>query len=954
MSAVIFPRRALALLLLLPLAVCAAAATMRGQPLMQRYTSEDYPSAPSHLSVTSDDGGAIYVGNFEGVLRYRGGEWENFELPGLSPARALHNGWDGRIYVGGYDQFGAIETADTGEMRYHDLRPQFGLSGADANVGDVWSVLETSRGLYFRASRRLFFLGRDGSTRQWPLEPEVRGFNVVGEALYARVKGVGITRFEDGRLVPIPGADVFADRTLVLVEARGDGLLLGSEDGFFEADAQGIRRLPSVADSEFANNPPYAGLALPDGTLVFGSFDGVLTRFSPTLQLLDRVPLGAYTISAFGTDREGGLWAATEGDLVRLKLPSPWTAYTEVHGLVGSLADSAWYDDTLWVATSVDVLRAQADVGGQPRFEPQGWTTLEAFDLEATPQGLLVAEREGVLALDPGQTQPRRVAAAEAVYLIERSSGDAQHAYALAEREVLWMTVIDGRWQVATRWPLDGLNPAGLYETAPGELWLSNLRGAPERWRFDTASGELLERTPFGPAAGLDPDPLRGTILYQLDDRLYAVSKQAGHVFDGTRFVPSDLGPLKVFDRPMETAVAQTPLGTYAWTSRQLLHRRPDATDFKPVRLASRLARGFSQVQVHDDGMLRANVWKGLLQFDPSIPETPEVPLVTSLERFELRLRDATPIAQPLVPQGARVLPPEPGLSFRFGLTTMEPDIEFRYRMLGHTDAWSEWRGERDLLYRSLAPGEYQLEVQARTRSGRLAKTLRYPLQVQPYWYQTPLAWAAGTLLVMLAVAAATQLIVRLRYQQFVATKRRLEKRISERTAELEAANRKLAELATEDSLTGVPNRRALEQALAREWQRCGELQQPLALIMVDVDHFKQFNDRHGHLEGDNQLRWVAQQLAQGVRPVRELLARFGGEEFALVLPGLHLDEAVARAERLRQRFSRGDSPLTVSLGVAAQLPHPEGDPSDLLRRADTALYRAKRRGRNRVEAADD
>jgi diguanylate cyclase (GGDEF)-like protein len=128
----------------------------------------------------------------------------------------------------------------------------------------------------------------------------------------------------------------------------------------------------------------------------------------------------------------------------------------------------------------------------------------------------------------------------------------------------------------------------------------------------------------------------------------------------------------------------------------------------------------------------------------------------------------------------------------------------------------------------------------------------------------------------------------------------------------------------------------------------------PLALVMIDVDHFKQFNDRHGHLEGDQQLRWVAQQLSHGVHPVRELLARFGGEEFSLVLPGLHLDEAVARAERLRQRFSQPDSPLTVSLGVAAEVPEAGSDPSMLLRRADTALYRAKRRGRNRVEAAED
>jgi len=947
--------RILALAGLLAAAASAPAAAIRGQPLIQRYTSEDYPSAPSHLAVASDERGAIYVGNFEGVLRFRGGHWELFELPGRSPARVLHKGWDGRIYVGGYDHFGALSTDDTGELRYEDLRGAFGLEGEAGNVGDVWGVVETQRGLYFRASRELFFLGRDGSTQRWPLSAEVRGFNVLREALYVRVQGTGVTRFEDGQFVPLPGAEVFADRTLVLVAQRGEGLLLASEDGLYEADARGIRHVPTEADAIFAEHPPYSGYELADGTFVFGSFDGVLLRFSRDLKLLDRVPLGPWTISSFGTDREGGLWVATEGDMVRLKLPSPWTAYTGAQGLVGSLADALVHDGALWVATSVDVLRAQPDANGQTLFQPQGWTALEAFDLESTDAGLLVAEREGILALDSGTQAPRRVAAAEAVYLILRSPSNGHHAYALAEREVLFLTVQDARWQVAARWPLEGLNPGGLEETAPGELWLSNLRGAPQRWRFDPRSGQMKEQREFGADSGLSPDPERGTALYRLDGTLHAVSGQKTYRFENEGFVERPLGALAALkERPMEIAVSDTPLGTYAWTSRVLLHRPPAATEFKPMRLGSSLARGFNHVDVDADGMLRVITWTGLLQFDPAVPDAPEVPLAASLERFELRRPEAPAEALPLTTQGARTLSPNPGLYFRFGLVSMEPDPQFRYRMLGHTDSWSEWREERDLLYRSLAPGDYVLEVQARTRSGRLAQTLKYPLHVQPYWYQTPLAWVAGSLLLLALVGGLTQLIVRMRYHQFVATRKRLERKISERTAELETANRKLAELATEDSLTGVPNRRALEQALAREWQRCGELQVPLALVMVDVDHFKQYNDRHGHLEGDQQLRWVAQQLMHDVHPVRELLARFGGEEFALVLPGLHLDEAVARAERLRHRFSQPDSPLTVSLGVAAQLPEPGGEPADLLRRADTALYRAKRRGRNRVEAADD
>jgi diguanylate cyclase (GGDEF)-like protein len=932
----------------------ASAATIRGLPLLQRFSAEDIPAAPSHLAVTSDERGVIYVGNVEGLLHFSGGQWRLLRLPGHSAARAVLRAWDGRIYLGGYDQFGVVERLDTGELRYEDLRPRFGLQGADANVGDVWSVLETPRGLFFRAARTLFFLGRDGVTRQWPLGEDVRGFNAIGEALYARVAGVGFTRFEDGRLVPLPGAEVFAQRPLLSVEPRDDGLLLASEDGFYLSDASGIRKLPSDADALFAANPPYSSHRLEDGSLVFGSYDGVLLRFSPNLELLDRVPLGTHTLSAFGTDREGGLWVATEVELVRLQLPSPWTAYGPGHGLVGLLSDSAWYDDTLWLATSVEVLRGALDAAGQVRFEPQRWTNLETFDLEASPAGLLVAEREGVLVLDRGARAPRRLASADAVYTVERSDRQPEFAWALAETELLWLGQRDGRWELLGRAPLQGMNVNAIYESALGELWLGDLRGAPQRWRIDLRDGRVRERRTFGADAGLTPDPERGTTLFRLDGAIYAVSGARGYRLEGERWVPHDLGPFKDIERPMELSVLDTPLGAYAWTSRELLHRATPQAEWQRMHIDSSLARGFRQVLFDDDRKLRVITWNGLLQYDPNLPEPVAAPLQTVLERAEQRSPTGASRLLPVAPDAPRRVPPESGLMFQFGLVSMEPGAQFRYRMLGYNDAWSEWREERELNYRILPPGHYRLEVQARTRSGRRASTLRYPLQVEPRWYQTPLAWAGGILAALLVLTAIAQLFVQIRYRQYVAINRRLERKISERTAELETANRKLSELATEDSLTGVANRRALETALAREWQRCGELQLPLAVVMVDVDHFKQFNDRHGHLEGDQQLRRVAQELKQEVHPVRELLARFGGEEFALVLPGLHLDEAMRRAERLRQRFLRPDCPLTVSLGVASAVPQPGLEPSELLRRADTALYLAKRRGRNRVEAAED
>ena len=169
-----------------------------------------------------------------------------------------------------------------------------------------------------------------------------------------------------------------------------------------------------------------------------------------------------------------------------------------------------------------------------------------------------------------------------------------------------------------------------------------------------------------------------------------------------------------------------------------------------------------------------------------------------------------------------------------------------------------------------------------------------------------------------------------------------------------------LERLAFSDGLTGVANRRAFDECLQREWRRHERVGKPLTLVMLDVDHFKSYNDRHGHAEGDACLRAVAAALASRVERAGDLLARYGGEEFAVVLVDTPEDGALAFAERLRSaveaaRLPHGALPgvehVTVSVGVASAVPHRDGTPASLIEAADLALYDVKQAGRNRVRA---
>lgn len=185
---------------------------------------------------------------------------------------------------------------------------------------------------------------------------------------------------------------------------------------------------------------------------------------------------------------------------------------------------------------------------------------------------------------------------------------------------------------------------------------------------------------------------------------------------------------------------------------------------------------------------------------------------------------------------------------------------------------------------------------------------------------------------------------------------RSLEARVAQRTAELSRANAQLEQQARTDPLTGTLNRRGLFAAADRELERSRRYGSPLALITMDLDHFKSINDRYGHAMGDAVLRHAADALRQVIRTT-DVLARHGGEEFAVLVPGATASRAVAFAEKMRQVIADGANvpegapAITASFGVAVL--RADEDFEALMRRADQMLYRAKALGRNRVEAGD-
>ena len=179
---------------------------------------------------------------------------------------------------------------------------------------------------------------------------------------------------------------------------------------------------------------------------------------------------------------------------------------------------------------------------------------------------------------------------------------------------------------------------------------------------------------------------------------------------------------------------------------------------------------------------------------------------------------------------------------------------------------------------------------------------------------------------------------------------------------QLREANALLSELSIRDGLTGLYNRRRFDQVFEMEWRRSLRSMRPLALLMIDVDFFKDLNDAYGHQRGDDCLRELAQLLEEQPRRGHDVVARFGGEEFVVLLPGaeasgaLRIAENIRRAveaQRMEHKTSSAGSCVTVSIGVSSRVPLVGETSESMLYDADMALYMAKQRGRNRVEVRE-
>ncbi len=890
-----------------------------------------------------DDDGTLWIASWRGLSRLRDGRLESF-----GPEQGLRHelvycvrrGGDGALYAGtarGLVRFDGTRFANFVDPHWGDELNIRAL--APARDGSLW-VGSTGGGLSRFADGRFtaHYSTADGLPENWvqALLVDRQGALWIGthDGL-GRFDGRAFTRF--GRAVGLPATDVRR-----LAEDPAGGLWLGTYGGGL------VRRL----DDRFEVLDTTQGLALDQiGALAFDAEGGL---FVGTLGAgLDHLTVGRFEVVGRPEglseevvwtvleDRRGTLWIGTDGGGLCRRDAGSWRCLRRADGLPSDIVLGLYEapDGAIWAATPSGVARITSE--GMHSFGREaGLANEDAYAVASDAAGrVVVGTTGGVFGWNgrrfEGLTRELALVDVPTVNTFLRTKDGA---FWMGTNGAGLRQVRDGKVSsIAVGTDSRAQVVVHLAEDRHGDLWASTLAGVARR----TAAGGWQR---FGRNEGLPSEQVWGLIE---DDR-------------ETFWLSTNRGVVSIPHASFDAVAGgrATRLETRVWG-------RADGLRSQECNL------GRPPLSLGRDGRIWFATTRGAASLDPRGAEQPLAPPPVAITAV---LRDGRPL-----PPAAR-LDLSPGverLELRFeGYSFRAPErLRFRYRLLGFDSGWNDVDNGRSASYTRVPPGAYRFEVEAAHEGGAWSRQpAGMAIEIAPrLWERTSFRVAAALALALLGAAGYA---VR-HWSRIRAFKRRqleLEAEVATRTAELrtaqealerharqlETSNLLLEQLSLQDALTGCVNRRGFDAAFERTLSQAARHRDWLGLLLVDVDHFKLFNDSLGHPAGDECLRRVAAELQRALR-ASDLLARYGGEEFAVLLPDTDEEGTRVIGERLRAAveqlgihhpMSPSGALVTVSLGAASRQPAAVADGPDLLAAADRALYAAKSAGRNRLVAA--
>ncbi|MDH3254127.1 MAG: diguanylate cyclase [Acidobacteriota bacterium] len=930
------------------------------QYVQRSWNIEDGLPQNSVLSITQTKEGFLWLGTQEGLGRFDGVEFDVHD-------RSVH-GWlrdqfitalapsaGGGVWIGTRDGLFRWENEQVVSITAADgLAESYIRALLPAADGILW-IGTYGGGLARFSSEGIRVFGLvDGLPNLI-----VRALLISGDGALWIGTSDGLARFSDG-VMTVFGPDQGLEDGFVraLAEDSSGRLWVGTNQaGLFVLEGDRLRRF--VPDAEVELRQVRAIVVDGDDSMWVAAEPAGLLRIGTTQKV--EVALEGPIWSLF-EDREGSLWVGSQAGLVQLR-SGRVTTFGRAQGLASDSVRVVFQDrrGVVWIGS---------DDGGVQLFDGQRFVLPKRLAaLAATSVRSLFEDRNGHLWV--GTRNGILKLAGERIEQFGSDNGlpdEMVNVVAEDSAGVLWVGTAAGLVVFEEGvfrspnldQPLPNSRIRALLPEPDGSLWVGTEGGIV---RLGPVSSS------YSVAEGLASDVV---LSVHRDDggRLWVGTAAGLSLIDGSKAISfsasqglPERAVFQILEDDDHNLWLCTSRGIHRFAQEQLLHLAEgrQATVAGTVLgegdgLASGECNGGTQPAGWrtTDGRLLFPTTKGLaalrageLRRRPMPPRVVIDSMWVDQEKLDLRELES-------LRAGSR------NVEFRYTAPTFlsAKAVTFRYRLEGLQEEWVYAGRRRRAFFTNLDPGSYRFRVAAASEEGLWDESGEaVAFSIRPHLYER----RGFQLLALALLAGVVSSVYMRRMSQARRREAHLAALVEERTEQLQRANQVLEGLAATDALTGITNYRRFQEVLREEWRRAMRRRSPLSLILIDVDHFKSFNDTYGHSAGDSCLRQVARCLDGLVHRQGDVVARYGGEEFAVLLPATPEDSALKMAEKFRQavrdleiahRGSSADEFVTVSVGTATVTPQPGDESSHLFEATDAALYQAKRSGRNRVVVA--
>jgi diguanylate cyclase (GGDEF)-like protein len=905
-------------------------------------------------SVVQDRQGYLWVGTWGGLARFNGDSFTHFLVSDGLPSSRVHE-----LVV---DSAGVLWVATAAGLARRDDPGFAAISDPLLGHARCRAIAEDRAGrLWIGTDVGILLLQRgDLLPVQRPPSPSGHDFVVYdllpdGGAMLA-VTSLGLFVCEStGQPTRIDSPPV-PPGTLRVAARTAEGLWVGTLSAGLWRKEGG--RWQPLTEEEFPGQEVYRLSVGTSGTLYAATNDaGLLRRPSRggRFELLDTSRgLPSNVTNCAYEDREGNLWVGTDiGGLARLG-PTAASTFDQRQGLPSACVFGVTRasPDSLWIGTLAGAARLQP--GTPPRVletvtRADGLRNALVWKVVVDPRGdewmltdsaLLVRRRGERRFVEPGPAVPvprieQHDVAVDGAGRVWLAGRDATGTMAMRDASLawtVWRTFADGT-------PLPVCRAAARRRA--GGVWVAAADGVL------VCDGSTVERHP-------EPPPLPGGAYFSvvLEDsrgRLW-VGSDAGlavHELTGSWRLVGGLAGTPI---PHVYAIGEDAEGTiWVGTTRGFLRLRADGT-VEPFTAE----QGLGALEANEDGFFlddAGNVWlstvAGLTRFSPALEKPNRAQPVAVVESVAL------PDRRIEAPRALDLSWRERTVTFQIAVLAYRGHSGARYRarLDGLEADWLPLRASGELRYTNLPAGSFRLLVQAVNESGVWGEAVALPLRVNPPFWMTWWFRAGG----LLALAAGVLGAHGARTLRLRRRTRELEAAVADRTAALLAANSELERLATHEPVTGLLNRRAILARLDAQFGDGGEATRRFGCVLVDLDNFKRVNDTLGHAAGDAVLREMAGRIGASLRG-DDVLGRFGGDEFLVVLPGADAETVEAVARRIAAiTVTAGEAePVVVSAscGAVAVRSGAGSDHTGVVAAADGLLYQAKQAGRRTYRTA--